>query len=305
MTPQAPSSPKRARKRTAFRLAGVAVAVVMGQAAGAAAFAAPSPLLPDSIRRTGVLTLATDAEYPPCESLGPDNRTVVGFDADLWNAIAAKLGVRVSAVSTSFSGLISGVQSGRYAVAMSCISDSPQREGQVLFIDYAYAASAIFTLDANRRARNDPLSLCGQKSAAEAGTDSIESLNLISTHCVRNKRAPVTILQFPSANGMFNALISRRVDFVLDDIAAADVVRRMSPVPIRMVNCALLPRLYTGMIVSQRSQGVANALLAGVRAIQADGTYARILKKWGIAQLSLSAPGFNLASQRPLPAPQP
>jgi polar amino acid transport system substrate-binding protein len=305
LTPLAPLAARKPRKRALRRLAGALLAVALGPLAAVSAYAAPSPLLPQSIRRSGVLTLATDAEYPPCESLAADNRTVIGFDADLWNAVAAKLGVRVQAVSTSFSGLISGVQSGRYAVAMSCISDSRLREGQVLFIDYAYATSAIFTLEANRKATADPLSLCGQKSAAEAGTDSIESLNLISTHCLRNKRAPIVILQFPSANGMFNALISRRVDFVLDDVAAADIVRKMSPAPIRMVNCSLLPRLYTGMIVAKGSDGLAAALLAGIRAIQADGTYGRVLKTWGIAQLALGAPGLNLAAQRPLPAPQP
>jgi polar amino acid transport system substrate-binding protein len=267
--------------------------------------AGPSPLLPDDIRRSGAIIIATDAEYPPCESLAADNKTVVGFDPDLWTAIGQKLGVRITTVPTTFSGLISGVESGRYTLAMSCISDSVEREQRVLFVDYAFATSAIYTLASNKKISSDSLSLCGLKTAAEAGTDSVASLNLMSAHCVKNRRPPIAISQFPSANAMFNALVSNRVDFVLDDIASANLIRAQVPIGIRIVYSNLLPRLYTGMIVQKQARKLANALLFGLKAIQADGAYGRIMQTWRLASLQLNEPGFNLAAQRPLPAPQP
>ena len=267
--------------------------------------AAPNALLPDDIRHSGVITIATDAEYPPCESLAADNRTVVGFDPDIWTAIGQRLGVRIVTVPTTFSGLISGVESGRYTLAMSCISDSVDREQRILFVDYAFATSAIYTLASNTKITNDPLSLCGLNTAAEAGTDSVEGLNLMSAHCVKNRRRPISISQFPSADAMFSALHANRVDFVLDDIAAAGPIHARMPFGVRLVYSDLLPRRYIGMIVQKRSQKLANALLASLKTIQSDGTYARIMQKWRLASLELNDPGFNLAAQRPLPVPRP
>ncbi len=280
----------------------LATAVMATSAAAGAPLAAQ---LPDNLRRAGALVVATDAEFAPCESLAADGRTVIGFDADLWNALGAKLGVKVTPVSTTFSGIISGVQSGRYPVAISCISDSAVRERQALFIDYAYATGAIYTLASNTRITTDSLSLCGLKTAAEAGTDSVDSLNEMSAHCLRHGRPSIAISQFPSANAMFSALAAQRVDFVVNDAVAADAMRAQFPVRLRVISSDRLPKLYTGMIVQQQAQPLASALLSALQAIQADGTYGRIMQKWRLGFLELDKPGLNLATRRPLPEPQP
>jgi polar amino acid transport system substrate-binding protein len=265
-----------------------------------AAAASLSAQVPEELRRAGRLVVATDAEFAPCESLAADGRTVIGFDADIWNALGAKLGLKVTPISTTFGGIISGVQSGRYPVAISCISDSAARERQALFIDYAYATGA-----SNTKITPDGLSLCGLKTAAEAGTDSVDSLNKMSTHCLRHGRPAIAISQFPSANAMFSALVAQRVDFVVNDAVAADAMRAQFPVKLRVIASDQLPKLYTGMIVKQQAQPLANVLLAALMAIQADGTYGRIMQKWRLGFLQLDTPGLNLATRRPLPEPQP
>jgi polar amino acid transport system substrate-binding protein len=262
-------------------------------------------LLPEQIRKSGVLTLATDAHYPPCESLADDNATAIGFEPDIWNALGARLGVRMQVISTAFGGLIPGVQSGRYAMAMECLSDSAARETQVLFIDYAYATSQIYALASNASLTSDPLSICGLKTAAQVATDSVDSLAMLSAHCLKQGRKPLAIAQFPDAPSMFTAMISGRVDFVLNDTVAAEAMREEFPVPLKTYQNALLPRLYTGMIVLPNARQLAQALLAGLRAIQQDGTYDAVMAKWKLSALILKDPGINLATSRPLPVPVP
>ena len=102
-----------------------------GGSGKATAAAAPlANLLPPSIRKAGSLVIATDASYPPCEYFPKPGAAMVGFEPDLWNAMGALLGVKIKPVNTAFDGLIPGVQSGRYPVAMECISDSVAREKQ-------------------------------------------------------------------------------------------------------------------------------------------------------------------------------
>jgi len=275
--------------------------MVTGQA-GAATL---NDMLPDSIRRAGVLTVATDAHYPPCESLADDNATLIGFDPEIWNAIGARLGIRMQVISTAFGGLIPGVQSGRYDMAMECISDSAARETQALFIDYAYATSQLYALASNTALTDDPLSICGLKTAAQTGTDSVESLATLSTHCTKLGKPALSVAEFPDAPSMFTAMISGRVDFVLDDTVSEEAMRTQFPVPLKTYQNALLPRLYTGMIVLPESRQLAQALLAGLRAIQTDGTYAAIMTKWKLSSLILKDPGINLATSRALPVPAP
>ena len=69
-------------------------------------------MLPEKNRTSGVLNLATDAHYPPCESFAEDNKTMVGWEPDFWNALGQVMGVKVQAESTAFAGLIPGVASG-------------------------------------------------------------------------------------------------------------------------------------------------------------------------------------------------
>ena len=249
--------------------------------------------------------MATDADYAPCESLSSNGRTIVGFDADIWDAIGAKLGLKVTPVATNFPGIVSGVESGRYPVAVSCISDSAEREHRVIFVDYMYATGAIYALATNAKVTPDSLSLCGLKTAAEAGTDTVPSILQLSDHCVRHGRRSIGLFQFPSANAMFSALASGRVDFVVNDAVAADAMRAQFPVRLKVIDSDMLPKLYVGMIVDQRSQPLADALLAAVKSIQADGTYGRILQRWRLNFLALNDPGLNLATRRPLPEPRP
>src|SRR5690349_20354786 len=55
-----------------------------------------SAKLPDSIMASGVIRIGVDASYPPNEFLAGDGKTVQGFDVDLFNAVAAKFGVRTA-----------------------------------------------------------------------------------------------------------------------------------------------------------------------------------------------------------------
>jgi polar amino acid transport system substrate-binding protein len=285
--------------------AAVSVSAIAAQHAAFAQDSKLNAMLPDDIRKAGVLTIATDAHYPPCESFADDNKTMVGYEPDMWNAIGTKLGIKIHAVSTDFDGLIPGVQSGRYPMAMECISDSAAREKQVTFIDNSYGTSAIYALASNTTVSNDALSLCGLKSAAQTGTDFNDVLSAITARCKKNGKAGLTVYNYPSADAVLLALYSGRVDFVMSDAAAAADIQKHAPKPIKIYSNDLIPKLYTGMVVRPDQKQLADATLAGLKAIQADGTYDKIMEKWDLKLLELPDTGINLATSKPLPTPAP
>ena len=65
--------------------------------------------LPESIKTAGVIKIGVDATYAPNEFLAGDGKTVQGFDVDLFNAVAAKFGVKTEWQPADFSSIITGV----------------------------------------------------------------------------------------------------------------------------------------------------------------------------------------------------
>lgn len=88
------------------------------------------------------LTMVTNAEFPPYEYKEGDK--VVGIDADVAQAIADKLGMKLEIVDTKFDAIIPGVQSGKYDMGMAGMTVTPDREQSVAFSDsYATGIQSI------------------------------------------------------------------------------------------------------------------------------------------------------------------
>lgn len=303
------------RLRSLISVAALLAGAVLGTVSvAAAADALPAQamdpklraLLPADVRDGGVLKMVTDAHYPPCESFTEDGKTMVGFDPDIWNALGQLLGVKVEPSSIDFSGLIPGVQAGRYNVAMECISDSAEREQQVKFVDVMYGTSAVYTMADNAVITDDPLSLCGLKTGAQVGFDFLDVFTtILNPHCEKAGKKPFSVAQYPAAADVLSALYSGRIDFALSDAAAVDDIGKNAPKPIKAISNPLLPKLYVGMVVAKDNDALAKALLAGVQALHQSGAYDKIMDRWNTGVLKLAKPGIDLAASEPLDAPKP
>lgn len=264
-------------------------------------------LLPASVRTSGKLVIATDASYPVCESMDQTTNEMVGFEPDIWNAMGKVLGVQIEPVNTAFDGLIPGVQSGRYPAAMECISDNPDREKVVTFIDFIYGQASIFALKSAADAgkvTEDPLSICGLTGAAAKGTDFAGYLkNILSAHCTKNGKPPLKISLLPSGSQVELAVYSGRADFAIDDTASVAYLIEHAPKPLALIPNDLLPKSYLGIITKPDAKDLQTALLRALEAIQASGEYASIMKKWDIGHLALVPPGINLATNKPIKNP--
>lgn len=258
-------------------------------------------MLPENIRQSGVIKLATDASWPPCEYL--ENNKMIGFEPDLWNAIAAKLGVKVEAESIAFDGLIPGVQSKRYDMAMECLTDNEERQQQIDFVDMFY--STIGTLvpkDNPHGVSDDPLSLCGLKLATVTGSDLAGYVDsIINPLCVDNGRPPTDAQEFPAQAQVMLALNSKRVDVTPYSMSAGAYLIDVQHQPYTMFKNDSLPKKYSGPVFHKDNDALQNAWLAGVKAIQQDGQYQQIMEHWGVDANNLDDPGINLATARPLP----
>ncbi|MGK9055011.1 ABC transporter substrate-binding protein [Neorhizobium petrolearium] len=259
-------------------------------------------MLPDSIKSAGVINVATDAHYPPCQWFLEDGKTMVGYEVDIWDALAQVLGVKLNVVSIDFAGLIPGVASSRYDMAMECITDRVEREEQVTFVNHSltYGNAFYYVAGTGGIKPGEPDTLCGLRTAGQSGTDFVTNLHNFSKWCTDKGLKALTIGEFPQQSAVLLALFANRIDFALSESSAVNELKANNPVDVQTIPNPLEKQNYLGIIVAKENTQLADALVAALKAIKASGTYDKIFAKWDLKHAALDEFGINMTTTKPL-----
>jgi polar amino acid transport system substrate-binding protein len=236
--------------------------------------------LPQKIRSAGVIKVGTDASYAPSEFLAGDGKTVQGFDVDVFNAVAAKLGVKAQFQPADFASIITGVQGGKYDVGVSSFTINDQRKKQVNMVSYFSAGTQWATATGNPKGV-DPGNACGKTIAVQTDTvQDTEDLPVRQKKCGGNA---IKILKFDKQDQATAAVVNGRADAMLADSPVIAYAVKQSA-----GRLATLGKIYEaapyGYVVPKDQTEFADALASALQAIQKDGSYTAALKKWGVEQ---------------------
>lgn len=113
----------------------------------------------ENIQQTKVIKVGTDATWPPYQFRDNATNEIVGFEVDLANACADKLGFTIQWNDVGFDTIILSVQNGQYDMGVSGFSVTPKRldevsftvphsttQGQVIMLQSTMVAENITTL---------------------------------------------------------------------------------------------------------------------------------------------------------------
>src|SRR3954453_12684376 len=163
--------------------------------------------VPAKYKSKGTLTVASDASYPPIESIGDDGKTIEGMDADLAKALASEMGLKAKVTNATFDAIIPGLASGKYDLGMSAFSDTKEREKTVDFVTYFSAGTSFYVKAQGGPTVNTLADLCGKTVAVEKGTTQQADAEAQSKKCGAKA---AKVLTFPDQNGANLALSSGR-----------------------------------------------------------------------------------------------
>jgi polar amino acid transport system substrate-binding protein len=258
-------------------------------ASGGGVDAALAAKVPADIKSAGKLTIGTDSTYAPSEFLDADGKTVIGFDVDLFNAVAAKLGLKTAWQSATFDSIIPGVSTGKYNVGVSSFTVNAAREKQVTMVSYFSAGTQ---WAAKTGSSITPDTACGKKIAVQTGTVQVDDITARNKKCTSGK---ITIDQYQKQSDATNAVVTGKDDAMLaDSPVSAYAVKQTSG------QLALIGDIYDsapyGYVVGKTQTDLAGALSGAVQALIADGTYKQILDKWGVTAGAITAPAVNPTS---------
>jgi polar amino acid transport system substrate-binding protein len=114
-------------------------------------------------RNNKTLVMATSANYPPYEQqletdtseAASDGKTIVGFDIDLAELIAARLDRKLTVVDLEFGALIPAVASDEVDMAMAALEPNRNRKQKVDFSNIYYRSQhTLISLDGYLRSRD-------------------------------------------------------------------------------------------------------------------------------------------------------
>lgn len=240
-------------------------------------------LLPATIRDAGVLKIASDPTYPPFEYFDTDNKTMIGWDVDMGNAIAAVLGLKAEHVAATFDTILPGLTSHKYDLGMSAFSITPERAQAVDFVPYLNGGTGLAVAPGNpHKLAVEGLSLCGQKVAAQKG--SIQSMDLLpqmSKMCTDAGKPTVEAQNFPTQTDANLALTSGRVIGVLADSISLAYQGKLADGRFELAAGPDHDPMPTGTALNKGSE-LLPALQAATKAVIESPAYAAINAKWGI-----------------------
>ncbi len=267
------------RKQALGALLGSVLIVTAAAPAGASAIKVPA-------KYHGTLRVAMDATYPPDEFIQGGH--IVGFDADLAQALGKAMGVKMKLVDATFDTIIPGIEGGKYDLGNSSFTDTKAREQQVDFVDYFSAGEGFYELADSKATFNGLRSLCGHSVSVESGTTEQ------SDAMAQAKRCHVNVESFDNQNEANLAVTSHRADVGFADSQVAAWIVHQSHGQFKLTGKPFETAPY-GFIVAKGS-GLAQPLLEAVKAIMANGQYKKILDKWGVEQGAIAHPVINGAS---------
>ena len=267
-------------------LAMFAPAVAGSAPAGASTVPASSTAVKVPPKYASGIAVAVDATYPPDEFM--QNGKIVGFDADLAQALGKVMGVKMELKDAVFDTIITGVEDGKYGIGDSSFTDEASREKAVTFVDYFVAGEAFYENSASKAVFNGLRSLCGHSVSVESGTTEQTDAQTEAKHC------KVDVETFENQDQANLAVSDGRADVGFADSQVAAYIVHLSNGQFKLTGKAFETAPY-GFIVAKNS-GLAQPLLAAFKVMFADGQYKKILGKWGVQSGAVGAPSIDGAT---------
>lgn len=240
-----------------------------------------------------VITAGITPTAPPIGYKDPNTGELVGVDKDLFEAIAAKMGVTVNWSDMGWEQLMPAITTKRIDVIVSGMQDTPERRGTVNFVNYLSDGVQLITLRSNASRFPDLNAVCGKKvGATRSGIMGPLLEKWSAENCTARGKPAVVIVPTDSTadsrlqlkQGRADAATIARNAFAFQNKLEGDIYQAVGkPYATQLL----------GIGFSKDNPELGISIKAGIASIMADGTYAEILNKWGLAESALDQPLIN------------
>jgi ABC-type amino acid transport substrate-binding protein len=226
-------------------------------------------IAPVGAQDDNTVTVGTNAEYPPFESVDADGN-IVGFDIDLFNAIAEDAGFEVEYVNTRWDGIFVALSEGEFDAVVSAATINDEREEIVDFSDPYFNAGQTIAVPAGSEIAGVE-DLVGLRIGVQAGTTGNDYANEIEG---------AEVAEYEEITLAFQALGAGDIDAIINDgPTSADIIANNPDLEAVIVGEPLTDEFY-GIAINPEEAELLDAVNTSLANLIADGTYAEIFNEW-------------------------
>ncbi|MEU1054736.1 ABC transporter substrate-binding protein [Streptomyces sp. NPDC005876] len=252
--------------------------------------------VPERIRKSGTLkTVASAGSAAPLTFYATDNKTVIGVETDIAHLIGDVLGLKVRITPVSWENIFVGLDSGKYDVGVSNITVTEERKEKYDFATYREDNLGFAAKKGSGLKVTGPEDVAGRTVAVSSGTNQEKLLIEWSKENEKAGREPVDIKYYQNDSDSYLALRSGRIDLYLGPNPTAAYHAAGTGQTEVVGTYSGAGATLQGLIAAttKKDNGLVGALAAALDTVIGNGTYAKVLDRWGLADEAVTGSEIN------------
>jgi len=222
-----------------------------------------------AIKSAGVFKIGTEGTYAPFTFHDASGK-LVGFDVEIGEAIAARLGVKPEFVEGKWDGLIAGLDAKRYDTVINQVGVTEARKQKYDFSEPYIASKAVLIVRDGDDSIKGFADLKGKKSAQ----------SLTSNFGKLAQEAGAELVGTDGFDQSIQLVLTKRADATINDsLSFLDFKKHKPEAPVKIV-AEQENADYSGIIIRKGEPELLEAINKALTEIKADGTYKKISDKY-------------------------
>ncbi len=247
----------------------------------------PTVTPPNDLLTPGTLTVGSDTTYPPQEYIDTSTGQPAGFDIDLITAIAQRMGLQVHVVSTGFNTIIDSLIARRFDVVISAVTINADRQKKVDFVPYFNAGESLLVQKGNPHNIKSVSDLCGLAVGVQNGTVEQTDLQTADKNCKAAGKPGINMTVLQDQTAVVQLLATNRVVATYQDSPVTDYYIKQNPGQFE-VGGSVVNAAPEGIVIRKGDTSMFNAVKSAFDSLKADGTYTKLIDKWGLTSEAIS-----------------
>ncbi|AUH52580.1 cystine ABC transporter substrate-binding protein [Chromobacterium sp. ATCC 53434] len=237
--------------------------------AGAGCQALAADLL-DTVKQRGALRIALEGTYPPF-NFKDAKQQLTGFDVEIASEIARRMKVKPEFTTAEWSGLLAGLQSGKFDIVVNQVGMTAQRQAVFDFSQpYTYSSAQLIVRKNEGRDFKSLADLKGKKLGVGQGSNYAD---------MAKAAAGVQVKTYPGAPEYLQDLATGRLDAALNDSLLIPFAIKQAKLPLKAG--APVGDVATMAIPFAKGNPQFKAAIdQALSGMKADGTFKKISVKW-------------------------
>jgi polar amino acid transport system substrate-binding protein len=231
------------------------------------------------VKKRGTLIVGMEAAYVPYEFF--KDGKIIGYDPDIIDVWAPKLGAKPQLVDTAWNGIIPALYANKFDVIISAMTITKERAEKVLFsMPYADASNVILL-----RANEDKITTADDLSGKIVGVQiGSAAAGIIKTFEAKLKAAGkpgyADVKQYEHYPEAYQDLLNKRIDAVVNSKSTMLVVMKDAPGKFKMIGGVSDITAYFGMAFRKEDVAFQSFVNEQLAAMKKDGTLSKLQEKW-------------------------